>query len=313
MPPQASVGHLARRCYHLRLSHREPPDHHTANGSSKAGTFSSAEGVDVSEAAKAAIKRLMTEDYLTVALDILKIAMRSAESFQQVLDVLYVSACRNPDGAAVYTRLAHHLQTEASQAISVSMPSPKKMYHKQGKYYRHGKTGKPRKIMKLSDDEDGDWKGPVTDYLWHRCSSDWDSTRLGIAHHSAQHISLALPQFVGHMTKIKMFPRYEVPKLVARLLTRKPPPGTAQFVALYHLLRIVGGKVEGPGRSSNAMDWQFIRINKLVKSKDITSDARVLGEWICMLRSHGWKEDKMPEQSEEELTNVLERFKKDGS
>lgn len=204
---------------------------------------------------------------------------KDSRNYRQVLDMIYTMACRDTSRSRLHARVAKDLQAKTPARI--------------------------RNIMVSKDAgtvQSGE--GPVTGYLFKKCSVDWDHGKDGSSKISVENFALGLSGFIGDLARFGVFSAGQVHSFVraqwGATLKRN------QFMAVYKLLKATGPMLDSQSDKSD-MEDHFKRISRLRDKKKSPEIVKELAQELSSLRNAGWKskQTKVMDQVEEALRKKL--------
>lgn len=202
---------------------------------------------------------------------------KDTRNYRQALDLIYTLACRDTSRSRVHARLAKELQAKTPAQIRNIMVS--------------------KAIGTARSDE-----GPVTGYLFCKCSADWDYGKHGHTKISAENFALGLSGFIGDLARFGVFKEEHVHSFVR--VQWGPTLKRNQFMAVYKLLKATGRMLDSQGDTTD-MDDHFKRISGLRDKKKTPEIVKELAQELSSLRNSGWKNNqfKVMQRVEEAIRN----------
>lgn len=254
----------------------------SANAKPKTASASPQDWFDrnfVSSKVTAALDRI-TNDFDTFFPELLVVAFKQetgndSRNYRQALDLIYTMACHDTSRSRLHARLARDLQAETPAQIRNIMVS------KEGGTVVSG-------------------EGPVTGYLFKKCSEDWDHGKHGSNKISVENFALGLSRFIGELAKFGVFNAEHIHCLIrvqwGATLKRN------QFMAVYKLLKTTGPMLDSQADTSD-MDDHFKRISSLRDKKKTPEIVKELAQELSSLRNSSWKkkQTKVMDQVEEAM------------
>lgn len=198
-----------------------------------------------------------------------------SRNYRQVLDLIYTMACQDTSRSRLHARLARDLQAETPAQI------------------RNVVFSKEAGTVVVGE-------GPVSGYLFKKCSKDWDHGKNGSNKISVENFALGLSRFIGELAKFGVFNAGHIHCLIraqwGATLRRN------QFMAVYKLLKITGPMLDSQADKSD-MEDHFKRISSLRDKKKTPEIVKELAQELSSLRSSSWKnkQTKVMDQVEQAI------------
>ncbi|KAK7709630.1 hypothetical protein SLS63_013175 [Diaporthe eres] len=232
----------------------------------------------VSSKATAALVKITT-NYEVFLPELLVVAFKQetendSRNYRQVLDLIYTMACHDTGRPRLHARVASSLQAKTPAQIRNIMTSKEAATVVSG-------------------------EGPVTGYLFKKCSEDWDHGKHGNKKISVEDFTLGLSRFIGELARYEVFNAEHIHCLIrlqwGTTLKRN------QFMAVYKVLKTAGRMLDSKADTSD-MEDHFKRISSLRDKKKTPEIVKELAQELSSLRSSGWKKQtKVMDQVEQAI------------